>query len=125
MRAIIGFTGVLAVFAAIYIIYHAQISPGENSRSPLHQVDQVRVRADLIAIAQAERLYLSTNGSYGTLEELQQSGNLSRVPAGSREYNYEVETDGSSHFKITAKPANPASSGLPGFTIDETMRITP
>ena len=126
MRATIGLVGLLAVLATAYFVYHTDIGPMDNGKSALQNVDLVRVRADLLAFAQAERFYLPANGQYGTLEQLQQSGNLSRVPdRSSNAYTYEVEIEGSSHFRIIAKPTDPVGTGLPTLSIDETMRITP
>ncbi len=123
MRAAIGMVGLLAVLATGYYFYSAQVPQSEVDSAPNRQIDLVRVRGDLLSLAQAERLYLAANGRYGTLEQLRRSGHLSYVPGG-REYSYEAEIDGASHFRITARPA-PDRTGLPVLSIDETMRIAP
>jgi hypothetical protein len=117
--------GVLAVLVTGYYFYTTQIRQAGDSRPPLQQIDLVRVRSDLLSFAQSERLYLAANGNYGTLEQLRQSGNLSTFRGdGNREYSYEAEIDGASHFRITARPSS-GVAGLPTLSIDETMQITP
>lgn len=124
MRATFGMIGLLSVLAIGYYIYSSYIRQEGDDRPPVQQIDLVRVRGDLMSFAQAERLYLATNGCYGTLEQLRQSGHLSAVPADRNgKYSYEVEMDGAAHFRITAKPAQ-GDAGLPTLSIDETMQIT-
>ena len=124
MRAIFGLIGLLSVLVTGYYFYSFQIRQEGTNRSPLQQIDLVRVRSDLVSFAQAERLYLAANGRYGTLEQLRQAGNHNIVPqGGNRDYGYEVELDGAVHFRITAKPSS-NHAGLPTLSIDETMQIT-
>ncbi len=123
MRATFGMIGLLSVLATGYYLYSSYIRQERGGTPPVQQIDLVRVRGDLISLAQAERLYLAANGCYGTLEQLRQSGHISAIPEEGRngKYRYEVETDGAAHFRITA---NPAAAGLPTLSIDETMQIT-
>ncbi len=123
MRGLFSFVGLLAVLGAGYYYYSLQVAPAGNAGASLQQIDQARVRRDLLAIAQAERLYLAANGRYGTLEELRESGSPGIAPQpGSGGYRYEIETDGAVHFRAVAIPSNPESE-LPALTIDETMQI--
>ncbi|HYK88177.1 MAG TPA: hypothetical protein VE398_05375 [Acidobacteriota bacterium] len=124
MRAILGIVGLLAVLATGYFIYFAQVRPAGNATAPIQQINLVRVRTELLSLAQSERSFLAATGSYGTLEQLRQSGNLSFLERRNPDYTYEVEIDGAAHFCITAKPVS-ADAGLPTLSIDETMQISP
>jgi hypothetical protein len=122
MRAALGLVGLILVLAVGYWIYSAQIGPVAESGSQMTQLDAVSVRADLLSLAQSERLYLASNGTYATMEELQQAGNLT-IGKGRRGYRYEVTPDGARHFRITAVPSDSSNRNQPTLTIDETMQI--
>lgn len=124
MRAVLGFVGLLAVLAAGYYIFMAQVAPVESGGPPLQQMNLVAVKTDLLSLARCEQIFLATNGSYGSIEQLRQAGNLNPFPgANHRGYLYEIEIDGGSHFRITAKPVDPTGTELPTLTIDERMKI--
>jgi hypothetical protein len=84
----------------------------------------VGVRSDLLAIAQAERLYMASNGTYASVEKLQQDGGLTFAGANRRGYNYAAEVEGGQHFRITATPVDPAKAAWPTLSIDDTMQIS-
>ncbi len=108
-----------------YYIYQSALEPSPGEKvSPIQQVDVTGVRSDLLSIAQAERLYLTSHPTYGTLEELQQDGALSFSGANKRGYKYVAEIDGASHFKVTAHPVDPGKLNGPTLSIDDTMTIT-
>jgi hypothetical protein len=87
------------------------------------RLDVTGVRADLLAIVQAERIHMATHGKYGTLEELALSGAL-RFPAGGRRgYAYSSEVE-ARRFRITARPRDPADADGPTLSIDETGQIS-
>ncbi len=126
MRATCGFVGLLVVLTIGYYIYSTQIDRGQTGARSVEQVNIVRIKSDLLALAQAERYYLATNGRYGTLEELRGSGNVGPLPKispGGRAY--ELEVDGARHFRIFARPPDAVRTDLHTFSIDETMQITP
>lgn len=89
----------------------------------METIDVVGVKNELLAIAQAERLYMASHGSYASLEELHQEGSLAFSGAELRGYVYTAEVEGGQHFKITAKPADPAKAAWPTLAVDETMQI--
>lgn len=123
MRAIGGILGLVLVVAVGYYVYSIPFSRMENGVPPVQQIDLVGVRADLISLAQAERIFLATNGRYGTLEQLHSAGSISATGNSRRGYIYEVEVDGASHFRIVAKPRVPSGTEQPAFSIDESMQI--
>ena len=125
MKSILGLVGLLVVLAIGYYIYSAQVRQLAGV-PPAQQLNLFTIKRDLLSLAQSERLYLAANGSYGSLEQLRESGNVNPFPGENRQgYIYVAEVDGASHFRITAKPSNSVKADLPVLSIDETMRITP
>ena len=107
-----------------YYIFKAQFQQGPQGGAPPQQtIDTVGVRNDLLAIAQAERMYMASNGAYATLEQLQQAGSLTWGGSSRRGYNYQVEINGAENFRAVATPADPAKEGWPTLSINETMQI--
>lgn len=125
MKAAMGLLGVVIALAIGFYIFKAQFTKGPAGGAPPAQhIDVAGVKNDLIAIAQAERLYLASNGTYATLDQLQQAGSLTFSGTSRRGYHYVAEVDGGQHFRVTAAPADPGKAGWPTLTIDETMQIT-
>ena len=107
-----------------YLIYKAQLTHGPLAEAPPQQlIDVTGVQGDLLSIAQAERLYLASNGTYATLDQLQQDGSLTFPATNHRGYRYAAETQDGAHFQIIATPSDPAKQGWPSLSIDETMQI--
>lgn len=124
MRSVAGILGLVLVAAIVYYLYSVQFSRVDGGVPPARQIDMVGVRSDLISLAQSERIFLATNGVYGTLEQLQRSGNFSFTGMRRRGYVYEAEVDGARHFRIVARPADPPVPERPTLSIDETMQIS-
>ena len=116
--------GLVMALAIGYFVYKAQLTGTAVNTTPRQQIDVVGVKNDLISIAQSERLYLAANGSYATLDQLQQDGSLSFPGTKRRGYNFVAEVQDAEHFKITATPVDPSKPGWPKLSIDETMQIT-
>ena len=125
MRAAGSILGLVIVMAIIWFVVKSQISQGPAAGQPPKEViDVVGVKSDLLAIAQAERMYLASHGSYVSIDDLQQDGSLSFSGSGRRGYTYTSEVDDGQHFKITAKPSDPAKANWPTLSIDELMQVT-
>ena len=125
MRSGAALLGLVIVLGIGYYVYRSSLEPSPGEKvSPVQQVDVTGVKSDLLSIAQAERLYLTSHSAYGTLDELQQDGSLNFSGRERRGYNYTFEIDGASHFRIIAGPADPAKAEWPTLSIDETMTIT-
>jgi len=123
MKAAGALLGLLIVLAIGYLVYKAELAPGPGGgTNPAEQIDTVGVTTDLVAIGQAEKLYLASHGSYATLEQLEQEGSISFHSR--RGYNYRVEVDDGQHFKVAATPADPAKAGWPSFSMDDTLQIS-
>ena len=123
MRAITSILGLVIVLAIGWFIIKTQFTQGPASGSPPKRViDVVGVKADLLTIGQAERLYLASHGSYASLDQLQQEGAISFSGVNRRGYNYSAELDDGQHFRIIALPSSLAE-GLPTLSIDENMEV--
>jgi hypothetical protein len=125
MKTAASVLGLLIVLAVIWIVIKTQFREGPTGGAPPKQViDVVGVKTDLLAIAQAERLYLASHGSYAGIDQLQQDGAISFSGADRRGYNYTADVDDGQHFKIRAAPSDPAKIGWPTLSIDENMEVT-
>ena len=125
MRAAGTILGLVIVVAIIWFVVKSQYTQGPTGGQPPKEViDVVGVKSDLLAIAQAERMYLASHGAYASVDELQQDGSITFSGANRRGYNYTAELEDGQHFKITATPSDPAKAGWPTLTIDETMQVT-
>ena len=125
MRAAGSILGLVIVMAIIWFVMKSQFTQGPTGGQPPKEViDVVGVKSDLLAIAQAERMYLASHGSYVSVDDLQQDGSITFSGANRRGYSYTAEVDDGQHFKITATPSDPAKAGWPTLSIDETMQVT-
>ena len=126
MKATGMIVGLVIVVAIIWFVMKSQFSSQgpTGGQPPVETIDVVGVKSDLLAIAQAERMYMASHGSYASIADLQQEGSLTFSGAGRRGYNYTADVDDGQHFKITATPADPAKAGWPTLSIDETMQVT-
>ena len=123
MRGLVGLVVVLAIGYFIYRQYLGQVLPkNEGGGSPVQAITTTGVKNDLIAIAQAERLYQAQHGSYGSLDELVNSGAMNLARSGRDGYTYSVDA-GTSGFTVTARYSGPVSPPPPSFSVDQTMEV--
>ncbi len=124
MKKAAGLLGVVIALGVGYYIFKVQYSEGPTGGAPPKEViDVVGVKNDLLAIGQAERMYLASHGTYASLEQLQQDGALQFSGTNRRGYNYSAEVNGGEHFRIVASPADPAKQNWPTLAIDDTMQV--
>jgi len=125
MKAAGGVLGLVIVLAIGWFLVKSQFTSGPTGGAPPKEViDVVGVKNDLLAIGQAERMYLASHGSYASVDQLQQDGALSFSGTNRRGYNYTADVDDGQHFKITATPSDPAKAGWPTLSVDENMQVT-
>ncbi len=125
MRAAASILGLVIVVAIIWFVMKSQFSQGPaGGQPPAETINVVGVKSDLLAIAQAERMYLASHGSYVSVDELQQDGSITFSGANRRGYSYTADVDDGQHFKITAQPSDPGKANWPTLSIDETMQVT-
>lgn len=129
MRGLGNMIGILAVALialVIYKFYFAQSVQvgGANGATPTQTVNTVGVQNDLLAIAQAERLYQAQHGSYGTFDDLVSSGAMSMQKSGRDGYTYSVETSADG-FRAIAQCPTAASPGCKSYAVDNSMQVQP
>lgn len=115
---------VLALGVGIYLYERSAASlPAGAGESPTAQIDTVAIRQRLLTIAQTERQYQATNGSYATLEQLSEENLL---PGGTeqRGYHFTAVVNGRSGFTITATPIDANKAGWPTLVVTESMQVT-
>ncbi len=116
--------GLVIAVAIVWFVIKTQYTEGPaGTQPPKEVIDVVGVKSDLLAIAQSERLYMASHGSYVSVDELQQDGSITFSGENRRGYNYTAEVDDGEHFKITAAPTDPVKASWPTLTIDETMQV--
>lgn len=124
MKGIVGFGGIVLALAIGYFVYTNSLDDsGGTQLAPQEQIDVVGIRANLLNIGQAERMYLNAHGTYGTLEQLRQEG-PSTIQTENRGYVFSVSVNGAQSFRATASPTDPNKVGWPTLEIDDTMTVT-
>jgi hypothetical protein len=125
MKAAAGFLGIVLALGTALYIYNAQLTRGvsTSATSPQEQIDVTGIRMALLEIAQAERTYVATHGTYGTLEQLRSDG-APALGTDRRGYRFELELNGSESFRATAMPTDSSKSGWPTLTVDPSMQVT-
>jgi len=112
-----------------YMYFLKQAAPGPGMVAT-QNISITGVKNDLVAIAQAERMYYVQNGSYTDLATLASSGTMNITRTDRDGYTYSADPSGSG-FTVTATytaPIPPLPKGVvpphyPSFSIDQTMEI--
>jgi hypothetical protein len=126
MRSLGGLVGLLvvALFAGLFYKYYFSSAQSPGAATPMQTIDVVGVKNDLVAIAQAERLYQAEHGAYTSLDELTSSGAMSMKKTGRGGYTYEVETSATGFRAIARCPAA-TIPGCANYAVDQTMEVQP
>jgi hypothetical protein len=132
MRSVTGLisllvTAVIGVGAYLFFLKQAAPAPGMVATQA---ISLTGVKNDLVAIAQAERMYYVQNNSYTDLATLASSGTMNITRTSRDGYTYSVEPSATG-FTVTANytapplemPADVAPPHFPTFTIDQTMEV--
>ncbi len=126
MSRLFGFVGLLLVLGVGAYIYKQQIlataAPGSTA-NPRGTVDLVGVKNDLIAIAQAERRHLASEGKYASLDNLISNGDISMKAPSRGPFNYTSDVSDAT-FQITATYSGDIDGVPKSLSIDQTMQIT-
>lgn len=127
MGRALGFIGVLiAVGIGAYLYTQQAKSAGDVAgagASPKTAIDVTGVKNDLMAIANAERRRLASDGKYVSLDDLRSNGDIS-MPGNTRgPYTYAVEA-GDQTFKVTATYSGPDEHAPKQLSIDQNMQIS-
>jgi Tfp pilus assembly protein PilE len=121
MRAV-GLVGLVIVLGVGFYLFNRSASTSPGGMMPQERIDTIAVRQQLLAIAQTERQYLATHGSYATLEQL---GQDQLLPGGTeqRGYTFTAVATGGERFTITARPTDANKAGWPTLEITERMEV--
>ena len=112
---------VLLIVFGTYKLFFAQLQ-STGSASPARAIDVVGVKNDLVALAQAERMYQAEHNSYATLEELNSNRAMTLTKTGRNGYTYEAEPSEDS-FRIVARCPAAANPGCSNYAIDQNMEV--
>jgi hypothetical protein len=125
VRALATLLVAAAFLFGVYHFYLKKLPTAEEGTSATQAISLTGVSSDLLQIAQAEQMYIATNGHCVSLEDLISSNSVSMSLRERAGYLYAVECPGS-EFKVTARHASaPAGSPIryPNLAIDSTMEI--
>ena len=123
MKGLIGLLAVALIGGAIYWMALTKTQGGTGtSGTPAQTISTVGVENDLLAIAQAERMYQVEHGSYASLDELNSSGALTAQKTGRGGYTYSVDASASG-FTAKATCESSASASCTNFAVDQTMQV--
>ncbi|HTW24070.1 MAG TPA: hypothetical protein VMD78_10750 [Candidatus Baltobacteraceae bacterium] len=126
MRGIGSVIGLLMVVVISLVTYKYFLASGPSAdagaSTPVQTIDAVGAQNDLIAIAQAERMYQAQNGKYAPLDDLVTGGVMNFRKPSRRGYTYEVEASDTS-FRATAQCTSDQTAGCHSYSIDPTMNV--
>ena len=129
MKGLVSLLVTAAIGLGIYMYTLKQAAPGPGMVAT-QNISVTGVKNDLVAIAQAERMYYTQNGSYADLPTLTSTGTMNIARTNRDGYTYSVEPSGNT-FTVTAtyaappveNPAGVTPPHFPTYTIDQTMEV--
>lgn len=129
MKGLVGLLVMAAVGMGIYMYTLKQAAPAKGM-VVTQNISVTGVKMDLMAIAQAERMYYTQNGSYADLPTLTSSGTMNITRTNRDGYTYSADPAGNG-FTVTAtytappapNPAGVTPPHFPTFQIDQTMEV--
>ena len=118
----------VAVFAAYFLYQYSlkRLPVSDSGTTATQAVSLVGVRADLLQIAEAERVNIAQNGQCASMPDMLSSGAMSMIRAGRDGYTYEIKCSGSMDFQVVAHhdPAPPGSSiRYPTLAVEASMDV--
>jgi predicted aspartyl protease len=126
MSRAFSFLALLAVLVvgAWYYMRQTQNVMSTGTANPTAAVDLMGVRADLLAMALAERTHAALKGSYASLADLRAQGDLTIERDRRGPYIYSAEVSDTS-FRIVATYTGRENPGAPRqLSIDQTMEVS-
>ena len=128
MGRTLGFVGLLLVMGVGLFIYKQQIQStstvaGSTAASPKATIDTTGVKNDLIALGEAERRRMASDGKYVDIGQLISNGDVSMAQPSRGPFNYSSSVTDTT-FRITASYSG-NDPGVPkSMSIDESMQIS-
>jgi hypothetical protein len=127
MRSFASLASILVVALIVGLIYKYYFTQGPEAGAmshPQQTIDVIGVKNDLLAIAQAERVYQTEHNSYGSLDDLVSSGAMALRKTGRDGYTYEAEASTDS-FRVVASCPSATVPGCTSYVIDQNMELQP
>ena len=121
MKTVGTILGLLLLVAMICFVTRWQLS---QAPPPDETINEVGIKSDLLRIAEAEKKYMASHGSYASINKLQQDGLIRFSGLRWGGYFYTAEVNDGQHFKITARPTEVSKAAWPTLSIDETMQVS-
>lgn len=125
MRTLATLLVAAALLFGVYHFYFKKMPTTYEGTAPTQAISLTGVSSDLLQIAQAEQVYIATNGACASLEDLRSANSLSLSNNERDGYAYAVECSGA-EFSVTARHA-PAPAGspvrYPNLVIDGSMQL--
>ncbi len=125
MRALVGILVACALLFGVYEYYLKKMPSTDAGTAPTQAISLTGVRADLLQIGQAERMYIAQNGHCAAMDELTSSHSLNMARPERDGYSYSIECSGGD-FSVTARHAPAAADSpirYPTLAIDQTMQV--
>jgi len=113
----------IVVGAGAYIYMRQAQSASAGNDNPAETVDLVGVRHDLMAIVRGERVHNALHNTYGSIDELRSSGDLSMERNSRGPYNYSVEINGP-EFRVIATYVGPPAGVPKIISVDQAMHFS-
>ena len=124
MRGLGSVIGLLVVALIAAMVYKYFLTSGQSvgATTPVATIDAVGAQNELIAIAQAERMYQAQNGKYASLDDLISGGAMQMRKPNRKGYTYDVDASDQA-FRATATCTSPPLPGCHNYTVDQTMTV--
>lgn len=125
MRPLAGILAAVGFLFSVYFLYLKRMPSTDPGTVSTQAVSLTGVRADLLQIAQAERLNIANNSRCDSLDDLISANAVSMRRPERDGYTYSVNCSGTD-FSVVASHA-PAAAGsafrYPTLAIDQTMQV--
>src|SRR4029077_20547752 len=129
MKGLVSLLVTAAIGLGIYMYTLKQAAPGPGM-VVTQNISVTGLKNDLVAIAQAERMYYTQNGSYADLPTLTSTRTMNSARTTGDAYTSSAEPSGNP-FTVTAtytappvdNPAGVTPPHFPTYTIDQTMEV--
>lgn len=119
---------VVALFAGYFLYQYSlkKLPVSDSGTAATQAISLTGVRADLLQIAEAERVNIVQNGQCASVSEMLSSGAMSMIRTGRDGYAYEIACSGGDNFQVVARHA-PAPTGssirYPTLAVDSSMEV--
>jgi len=122
-------TYLVVALGALYFLYQYSLKKmplSDSGTAATQAISLTGVRADLLQIAEAERVNIAQNSQCLSLDQLISSGGMGMTRATRDGYSYEVQCSGAAEFQVVARHAPaPQGSGIryPTLMVDTSMDV--